>query len=218
MSDVEITKIEYTNGRPYLLPSPTSPTDPGRPYRRSGDLTTRARALVDEEREAVRARADGERDAAPALASLLDGLSRCANCLETLDDVVVQLHETGHAAVPLSERQRAVGVGGGEVLYSGGRMCVVEHQPQYSFTFVASVAAQVLTEERLRLHAVMTMERWLESGNEQRELWRGRSEVTALRDSARHGVDLATELERRLAEALSVYEHARRSTPSATTP
>ncbi|MDQ3090233.1 MAG: DUF2971 domain-containing protein [Actinomycetota bacterium] len=218
MANVEIATLKYMNGRPHLLPLPAGPADSGRPYRRSGDRTVRTQALVAAEREAMSARADGEHYAAPALAVLLDGLNRCVKRLETLDAVVVNLHETGYAAVPLKERQRAAGVARGDVVYSGGRMCVVENQPQYSFTFVASVAAQALTEKRLRLHAVIEMEGWLESGNEQQELWRGRSEVTAPQDPAKHAVELSTELEQRLDEALSVYDLARRAAPTATTP
>jgi hypothetical protein len=118
--------------------------------------------------------------------------------------------------VPLEQRQRAAGVARGEVVYSGGRMCVVEHQPQYSCTLVAAVAAQMLTDRRLRLHAVIRLERWRESGNEQQELWRGRRELLAPDDPAKDALELASELERRLDEALPVYERARRSPPSAT--
>jgi hypothetical protein len=216
MSDVEIATIRYMNGRPLLLPLPETSTDPGRPYRRVGDLTTRTQALLDAERNAASAHADGERHALPALAELLNGLSRCATHLEILDDVTVQLHDSGYAAVPLEQRQRAAGVARGEVVYSGGRMCVVEHQPQYSCTLVAAVAAQMLTDRRLRLHAVIRLERWRESGNEQQELWRGRRELLAPDDPAKDALELASELERRLDEALPVYERARRSPPSAT--
>jgi hypothetical protein len=154
---------------------------------------------------------EGVRDAAAALAALLGGLARCMKCLEDLDDAVVQLHDSSSNAVPLNERQRAPRVPRGEVVYSGGRMCVVEHQPQHSHTFVVSVAVQTLSDKRLRLHAVITYERWLQSGNERRELWRGRLEASASEDGATTAEELVAELQRHLPEAISAFDSSRRS-------
>lgn len=199
------------NGRPHLLPATEGSSGSERPCRRSGDLATRTKALLDAAREAAEARVTGARYTAGALSALLDALGRCASQLEALDNVVVALHDSGYAAVPLKERQRAVGVTRNDVVYSGGRMCVVEHQPQYSFTLVASVAAQALTDNRIRLHAALEMEDWHASGNERREVWRGRVEATP-EAAADHALELGAELEQHLADAMTIYEAQRQST------
>ena len=90
-------------------------------------------------------------------------------------------------------------------------MCVVEHQPPYSHTLVVSVAVQTLSDQRLRLYAVITYERWLQSGNEREELWRERLVASAPEESAEIAVELAAKLERHLDDAVSAFEAARHS-------
>jgi hypothetical protein len=150
-----------------------------------------------------------------AVAALREAIRRSAARLGQLGDVEVQLQDSSFAAVPLNERQRAAGVARGDVLYSEGEMCVVENQPQYSFTLVGAVAAQVLTRNRMRLHAVFRAERCLRSGNEHEEIWRGRREVPAEEHEATNSaVALGAELEHQLESVVSTYEALRRSGPA----
>jgi hypothetical protein len=207
-TQANVAMLTYMNGRPQLLPAPASEATPVRAHHRSGTVTERTRALLSAELEAARSEAQGRLLARDALEALLAALSRCAERLGRLDDVSIALHDSGYAAVPLAERQRAAGVPRGRVVYSGGRICVAEHQPQYSVTFVAAVAAQVLADGRARLHAVLETEAWRLSGNERKEVWRGRVEV-GVDDAAGRAAELGTELQNHLAEAIDAFNVAR---------
>jgi hypothetical protein len=205
MGDVEIVAIKYMTGRPQLLPWPESSGAAERPHRRSGGLAMRTQAILDAENDAVAARAEGQRRSAPALHPLVGALDRIAERLRE-DDTVVQVYDSGHEAVPLEDRLRAAGVAGAEVEYSGGRMCVVEHQPQYSVTLVVAVAAQALIGERLRVHAAIRTERRTDTGTERQQLWHDRRKVN-LREGAAAAAQLARDLEGHVDEALSAFEN-----------
>lgn len=209
MSDVQIAQIQYRTGRPQLLPLPETPKDLVRPHGKSGDLAARTAALMAAQDAAEESRLEGERLVANALAALQGALSRCAARFRELSDVDVQLHYSGFAAVPLRERQRAPGVARGDVLYSGGLMCVVEHQPRYSFTLVCAVAAQVLAGDLRRFHATFESERWLPSGNERQELWRGRRAVSGGPHATASAVELGAELEQQLESVIAAYNALR---------
>ena len=217
MGDVAIAQIRYMTGRPQLVPA-AEPTKPAvRPHRRSGDLAARAAALAAAEDTAGKLGLEGERLAASALVKLTDAVGHCAEQLRKQTEVEVQLLTSGHAAVPPADRQRAPGVTGGDVVYSAGIQCVVEHQPQYSFTPVCAVAVQALTGQRLRFHATYRSERWLPSGNEHTELWRARCEVPADEPSATQtAARVSAELEQQLDVAVAAYNSMRYPTGTAT--
>jgi hypothetical protein len=201
---VEIARINYRTGQPQLVPVFPPNEALRRTHRRLGDVMARTEALIDAELDAREARLEGERVAAPGLSVLQEAVRGCATELRRIDDVEVQLYDSGFAAVPDSERERAPGVPRGEVSYSGGIMCVVENLPKHSHTLVTGIAVQTLTEDRVRLHAMFELERWLPGGKERTQLWR-KCLVTQVENAEEAASTLSCEIAQRLEEAIAVF-------------
>lgn len=71
-----------------------------------------------------------------------------------------------------------------------------------------------LDGDRMRFHAVFRSERRLPSGNEQKELWRGRREGAAEEPQASElAQELGVEMEQQLERVISEYDAMRRSAP-----
>lgn len=87
-------------------------------------------------------------------------------------------------------------------------MCVVENLPKHSHTLVAAAAVQVLDEQRLRLHAMVTTERSAPDGNINTEHWRNQVEVPA-QDAAESLTRLLAELTRATHTARTPFDHDR---------
>lgn len=114
-------------------------------------------------------------------------------------------------AVPEAMRRRRAGVPGERVHLERGGLAVVENLPKYSHTFVAAAAFQVLDGSELRLHAVVSAERWDPQGNERKEHWR-----TELTTSAQHAhtalATVLTDLRVAVGEARASFDNARERT------
>lgn len=143
--------------------------------RRDGSLASRLEELRAAEREADATLLTARESAQPVSAVLADGVDLAAAVVVGWPATVVQIHSS-ITAIPEGQRRRAPGIAGEEVAYETGLMIVAEHQPQYSFTFVAAVAFQVLGD-RVRMHAMISVETWLGTGNLQEELWREAEET-----------------------------------------
>lgn len=138
--------------------------------RREGTLDARLEELRAAEGEADESLVAARESAQPVASVLADGIDSVAAAVVDWPATTVQIH-SNITAVPEGQRRRAPGTAGEAVAYETGLMVVAEHQPQYSFTFVAAVALQVLSD-RVRMHATTSVETWLEQGNLQEELWR----------------------------------------------
>jgi len=168
---IDVATVKFHNGRLTLLPGTAPPSRVPRTHRRSGTLRERASALAQAEADAAHAYSRGEQFAARVVDRINAAIREVGDRTRALSAVEVEVHRSIHA-VPLSERRRAAGVSTYATEYEHGAMCVVENMPRYSVTFVASVAVQVLTGDRVKLHASYEVERWLPTGNEGDELWR----------------------------------------------
>ncbi|MFI0990666.1 hypothetical protein [Streptomyces exfoliatus] len=95
-----------------------------------------------------------------------EGISALASHLRLWPETNVNSRPSGAAAVPEEERQRSPGVPGEEIHYQNGYQCCAEHLPLPSANLIVSAALQVLDGERLRLHALVVIERLHEAGIE----------------------------------------------------
>jgi hypothetical protein len=208
--NVEVATIRYQNGRPLILPSLVPKTESTQPaHRRSGSTGERAAALVDAENDIREARGKRSHAIAGALDPLIHSLKWASQRLETADDVRVSMYERSGSALPPGEQQPAAGVPT-EILQSEGALVVVEHQPQQSFTLSVAVSVQLLTNDRLRMYAVIATEVWGSNGNERRDLWRADDEVGVGDDPANVAKELAGGLERQWADAVVGFNKRRR--------
>ncbi|WP_299926891.1 DUF2971 domain-containing protein [uncultured Nocardioides sp.] len=137
--------------------------------RREGTLAARLDELRAAELEADASLTVAREAAQPVAAVLTEGVDLVAAEVVEWPATVVQVHSS-ITAVPEGQRRRAPGTGE-TAAYETGLMVVAEHQPQYSFTFVAAVAIQVF-DKRVRMQATISVETWLDTGNLQEELWR----------------------------------------------
>jgi hypothetical protein len=87
-------------------------------------------------------------------------------------------------------------------------MFVIQHLPQPSLTLTAAAAVQALNDSSLRLHGLITTERWTTDGNETKELWR-ESRMTSDAEATFQLADLLRELEVALQSALLNFNAAR---------
>ncbi|QYJ03246.1 DUF2971 domain-containing protein [Nocardioides panacisoli] len=163
---------------------------------RKGTLAARLEELRSAEREADASLAVAREAAQSVAAVLADGVDTVAAVLADWPAALVQVHSS-ITAVPEGQRRRAPGAARETVAFETGRMVVAEHQPQYSVTFVAAVALQVLGE-RIRIHAMISVETWSDAGNMKEELWREVEETDVATAPARTKLLLD-----RLREALS---------------
>ncbi|WP_326806090.1 DUF2971 domain-containing protein [Streptomyces sp. NBC_01788] len=180
---IEIQQIRFFNRSLHLLPFEGGVEHCVRPVsevvwpaaRRSGSLAERLQALRSAQTEAEARAAAGALVAEEHAEALEEGIGELARELSSWPGTEVETYPQSRA-VPPQEHKASPGVPGEVVHYQRGFMCVVENLPKYSHTLVASAAVQVLDGRRLRLHAVVTTERWLPDGNQITEHWRGRQE------------------------------------------
>ncbi|QIX27063.1 DUF2971 domain-containing protein [Nocardioides sp. JQ2195] len=138
--------------------------------RREGTLAARLEELRAAEREADGALTVAREAAQPVAAVLAEGVDSAAAEVVEWPATLARVHSS-ITAIPEGQRRRAPGTGGETPAYETGLMIVAEHKPQYSFTFVAAVALQVFGK-RVRMHATISVETWLATGNVREELWR----------------------------------------------
>ncbi|WP_212988557.1 DUF2971 domain-containing protein [Actinoplanes auranticolor] len=111
-------------------------------------------------------------------------------------------------AIPPSQRVRRPNVPGKQVLLQTGVTCVVENLPRQSHTLVAGLALQTLEDDRVRVHAVITMEHWRPDTHERVECWQASEEVPP--DDASATVEhLAERLMTALADTRADFDRAR---------
>jgi hypothetical protein len=176
---LDITKVNFQNGRLQVVPPPTPQAAVSRAHRRPGTQAERVSALAQAEELAMQERGYGDELASPVIKAIEAGLQQIAERAGTLGEVDVSIHSSINA-VPEAERQRAPGVSTRSSIYDRGVMCVVENLPVYSLTFVASAAVQVFADGLLKMHAALELEKWGSSGNERVQLWRVEREVEAI--------------------------------------
>jgi hypothetical protein len=184
--DVVLEQVGFHNRRMLCVPFEGVITDRPRtlseqPWsatpRRTGSLAERLQVL-----RAAEAKVAAQREAAVLLTQqhvlvLEQGITAMASQLSwPATEVTVHSHIM---AVPEPQRGRMPGVAGEVVHYERGFMCVVENVPKHSYTLVAAAAVQVLNDQRLRLHAMVTTERWAPDGNTRTEHWRNQVEAPA---------------------------------------
>ncbi|MFB6525089.1 DUF2971 domain-containing protein [Streptomyces sp. NPDC056399] len=182
---VEVQQLRYHNRRLFCVPFEGFPPHarqsfgPTPPARLEGSLSERILALNSAETEAAASRLDAEALAHTPLEQLQDGISALESQLMPWPETHTHPASTSLWAVPEGMRRRAPGVPGETVHYERGFQCAVEHLPLQSHTLTASAVIQVLDGERLRLHALVAMEHWHDTGNEHEEVWSARYEVDA---------------------------------------
>lgn len=180
--DVELLQARFHNRTLHLFPREThvEPESALRPMpatastippRRSGDLAQRLGSLEDAERIADVDREAAMQVAAPVLQIWREGLVERRALYANWPGVVVNYYPQA-TAIPAEERCKRPGVPGEVIAYEAGLMVVGEHQPQYSFTWVAAIAIQVMPNGAGRLHACITTEEWRSGGNDWQELYR----------------------------------------------
>ncbi|QIY66364.1 DUF2971 domain-containing protein [Streptomyces sp. RPA4-2] len=180
---IEIEQIHFFNRGLRLLPFEGDVARTVRPAsdvewpaaRRNGSLAERLQALRAAETEAEALTTAGNRVAEKHVKALEAGIGKLADELRSWPATKVETYPQSSAVPPANHKARP-GVPGEVVHYQHGFMCVVENLPTYSHTLMAAAAVQVLDGQRLRLHAVVTTERWLPDGNQITEHWRNRQE------------------------------------------
>ncbi|MER7978296.1 DUF2971 domain-containing protein [Streptomyces sp. NPDC095817] len=183
--DIQVQQLRYFNRGLYVLPfegaverAERSVSDGAWPAaRRTGSLAERLRALRSAEAEAEARATAGTLVAEEHVRALEAGIGELACELSGWPGIEVETYPQP-AAIPQGERKGSPGVPGEVVHYQRGFQCVVENLPKQSHTLAAAAALQVLDGLRLRLHCVVTTERWLLDGNQTVEHWRARQECS----------------------------------------
>ncbi|MFE5589187.1 DUF2971 domain-containing protein [Streptomyces sp. NPDC056549] len=191
-----------------FLPGSRPSFSPTPPARRKGSLSERFLALQNAENEAEASHPDAAALARMPLQQLQDGIAALESQLRLWSGTEVGSTSSGVTAVPEEERQRRPGVPGEKIHYQGGFHCFAEHLPLWSETFSVSAALQVLDGERLRLHALVSIEHWRDTGNKQEEVWSGRQEVEAS-DAHTEVAALMDQLATAVRDARIVFDQAR---------
>ncbi|WP_181924116.1 DUF2971 domain-containing protein [Streptomyces inhibens] len=223
--DVTVEYLQFLNRRLHRFPfegfvpqpRPAS-TQVWPPPRREGSLAERLLALRDADAEAEARRVAAASLARVPAAVLEEGVEGLVSRLNSWPETEVRSYPHS-TAVPGSMRARRPGVPGEVIHYESGFMCVVETLPQQSHTFVAAVAIQVLDDERLRLHGVVSTEHTLSDGHKNEEVWRSQRETSAVNAEAEAAV-LMGDLTRAVQDARAAFDHARGtgSTPGSGVP
>lgn len=204
--DIELSQIRFhnrvMNNFPLELPVKRESIEGAAPTvsstitpRREGILRTRLELLNQSEREAAAARAAASSTAALLAQVWASELTARREVFDNWPDVTIRTSPSVHA-IPAERRCKRPGVES-DVCLDQGCMFIVEHQPQYSYTFVAAVALQMVVGGAVRLYACITIEEWLPQGNDRRELWRVEREVAsadATQEAGRLMVELIEEI------------------------
>jgi hypothetical protein len=208
--DLQVSQVKFHNRQLLHVPVPPLPAPDTRKHARTGTLAERLAALEKAEAEAIRTETRA-RHAARQVTDRIDSITEeVAQVLRSRSDVAVQVHRSVHA-IPARDRRRSPGVPTRCSVFDHGVMAVAEHQPQYSFTFVAALAVQALDTGKLRVHAVLELERWLPDGNERQEFWRDAREIGDDTEGWIAAVNaVAQDLRQELDGALSGFDRLRR--------
>lgn len=214
--EIEVFQLRFHNRRFYPWPISTqgpevvgaeSTRESKFARNRDGELSERLASLRTAEGEAKIARSLASARASQVIAALSEGTSLVVSSVLQWPEVLVSNYP--HAsAIPEGLRRQPPGVPGEVVDFEQGVMVVAEHQPQYSFTFVAAVAVQVLAEGQIRLHGAASIEEWLPAGNVTTELWRRQVEC-AFDEAALQVRTLVRELLNELPELRRVFDESR---------
>jgi hypothetical protein len=94
------------------------------------------------------------------------------------------------------------------VHYEQGFLCVLENLPKYSCTLAVATAVQTLNTDQLRLHGVITIERWNPQGNEAIDLWRD-CRLAFPAEAEAVMIALMSDLRRELETALPTFDRVR---------
>ncbi|MFE6854351.1 hypothetical protein ACFVDH_26585, partial [Streptomyces sp. NPDC057674] len=182
---VKVEQLHYQNRRLFCFPFEGFPSHPRPSFGQlppallKGSLAERIQALESAAAEAAAAHQKAEALASTPPEQFEDDLSALETQLRHWPRTETLPVSPSLWAVPEEMRQRAPGVPGEPVRYERGFMCGVENLPLHSHTLTASVAVQVLDEERLRLYARVAMEHWHSTGNDHEEVWSDQQEVDA---------------------------------------
>ncbi|MBT2525653.1 DUF2971 domain-containing protein [Streptomyces sp. ISL-99] len=189
-------------GRPRQVTHRTWPAP-----KREGPLPGRLQALREAEAKAVAQKAAATLLAEEHVTALARGIEMLTADLRRWPGTQANSHRHS-MAIPPEKRMRSAGVAGEVIHYQQGFMCVVENLPLYTHTLVVAAAIQVLDNQRLRFHAVVTTEQWHPDGNTCTEHWRGQRET-----SANDAYEAVTAILRQLATEVcafrSVFDQAR---------
>lgn len=219
---VPVEQIRYLNRRMQCLPfekatlretTPAPSSLLSATPRRAGSLAERWAALRAADAEAKAHQECAAPVAAAADRMLFKGIAILAAGLADWPATAVDTH-SHIGAIPPEHQQRSPGLPGETVYAQVGYMCVVENLPTYSYTLVAAAAVQILAEGHLRLHAVITSERWRPNGNQQEERWRDTQEC-ATEEIEAVVTQMLTELTRQVHRVRPLFDQERsQQTPS----
>lgn len=213
--DVEVEKIHFMNRS--LMCMPVAPTEAaqrnenervGAVPRRGGSLQERLAELREAESTARELRAQAEVVSAEPVSTIAQSMSDLCSDLSAWPDTEVTTYSR-ITAVPERLRSRRPGVPGERVHLERGTMCVVENLPKYSHTLVAAAAVQVLDHQQMRLHAVISTERWDPDGNERREHWRS-AQIATVTNAVTTVQALLTEMKQAVAAVRPEFDSRRR--------
>jgi hypothetical protein len=207
--ELQLSQVRFHNRQVLRVPVAPLPAPDTRRHTRPGPVAERLAALKQAEADAVRAESHARTAASQATGRVDRIVEEVAEILRARSDVAVQVHRSVHAISP-RDRRRSPGVPTRRSVLDYGVMAVAEHQPQYSFTFVAALAVQVLDTGGMRVHAVLDLERWLPDGNEREVMWRDTREIGDAIDRWATAVDVvAQDLRQRLDSALAEFDEQR---------
>lgn len=176
--DAEIHQLRFHNRHlncfPFEIPVPPIRGEQEPPLwgtpNRSGSLGDRLKGLRKAEACATKQRDHAEAASAEHVQLIETAVLAMSVEMSSWPNTEVAVHP--HiTAVPESQRSRSPGVAGERVHLERGYMSAIENLPKYSITLVASAAIQVRDGGQLRIHAVVTTERWDSNGNEREERW-----------------------------------------------
>ncbi|MDQ0709538.1 hypothetical protein QFZ52_002190 [Arthrobacter woluwensis] len=187
--DVEVHQIRFHNRNLYLCPVdileeagrrtiPVPATISNISPRRSGDLTQRLSSLDEVERTAAIAREVATQLAAPVLRMWHDHLMNQSRLLENWTNMLTGDWGSSTSEIPSGQRQTRPGVRGDEIVYEGGVGTIAEQDPAYSFTWVAQIALQLRSDGSGVVHACISSEEWIDSGNKRQDLYRGQRDFS----------------------------------------
>ncbi|MEV6551803.1 DUF2971 domain-containing protein [Streptomyces sp. NPDC051597] len=179
--EVEVHQLQFHNRRLMCFPPSPEVAVEGVPWaqpRRSGSLQERLGALRDATAKANELRPAAVQLAAEHLAFIGEAIAELCSELGSWPEVEAKAYPHPQA-VPEEQRARMPGVSGEQVHHEGGSMCVVENLPKGSLTLVAAAALQVLDDQRLRLHWMVTIELPGPQGNGLTGHWRDARVITS---------------------------------------
>jgi hypothetical protein len=176
MPDVELIQLHYHNGKIFRFPAEAAAEERRVSARRNGPFVDRFRELRALEMKRDQAKARGANLTAGIVSQLAHSLSEVQAVCATWDNAEAATYSPRTQAIPPEQQAKRPGVPGEVVEFQTGSMCVIENLPKYSCTLVIALAIQLLEAGTVRLHGLITVEKWLPGGNQRAELWRASGE------------------------------------------